>query len=588
VSVGLAALYGAFIVAALPIEFLYFLTLLIASLGLLTATKMYFDARRSQRSAYKAVCSAVGLLCAYTFILVLDALIQGTVFPDIRIAWGPIMSMSTPLLAVAVVRNRRIEIIPTLSRKAALLFLALLGSGTYLLAALIIGYELSTSWNQSGKFASGVFLLFSLAAFFFIVRSRRIRARVRVEISKHLFRYRHNYRRDWLRLTATLADDSISDPRERAVQALIQLMGCQWGVLWQWDGTSEFVPVTNLGPQFDRTTTISNDTSLVQFLQKRRWVIDLQELAANPRRYSGAEVPSSIKSLEGAWLVAPLIHIDALIGFAVLGTPIARYSLNWEDHDLLKTAGRQISSYLALIDANEHLVQARQFEALNRLSAYILHDLKNISAELSLVIFNSRRLRHDQQFIQDSFLTLESVASKVESMVADVRSSAQAAAENTAQLPIRPLLTRLIAAASVRDPAPVLGEFIGDPTVDVPPIRFERILGNLIQNAQEATPPDGSIRVSAHISGDQVCIAVSDTGCGMDREFTRTRLFRPFQTTKGGRGMGLGLYETRQTVEEVGGHVVVESVAGKGTVFRIYLPHAPVSAAKLPATLQRR
>ncbi|MHB8551844.1 MAG: ATP-binding protein, partial [Acidiferrobacterales bacterium] len=104
--------------------------------------------------------------------------------------------------------------------------------------------------------------------------------------------------------------------------------------------------------------------------------------------------------------------------------------------------------------------------------------------------------------------------------------------------------------------------------------RLSAVIGHVIQNAREATPADGRVTVRLRADRRQVVIEVEDTGCGMDEAFIRERLFRPFETTKGNSGMGIGAYETREFVRALGGDIDVFSRPGHGTIFRLHLPLA--------------
>ena len=118
--------------------------------------------------------------------------------------------------------------------------------------------------------------------------------------------------------------------------------------------------------------------------------------------------------------------------------------------------------------------------------------------------------------------------------------------------------------------------FSGEPTsfwVHANPDQLTNVLMHVIQNAQEATP-DGSAVVVTLIARDQrAVIEIRDRGQGMTEEFIRRSLFKPFETTKGSSGMGIGAYQAREIVRGLGGDLVVASEPGKGTVVTISLPH---------------
>lgn len=110
------------------------------------------------------------------------------------------------------------------------------------------------------------------------------------------------------------------------------------------------------------------------------------------------------------------------------------------------------------------------------------------------------------------------------------------------------------------------------------------MVGHLIQNAIEATPPHGHVMIrlgqreeGAHAGA--VEIEIADTGQGMSEEFIRERLFKPFDSTKSA-GMGIGVFESREYITELGGMLEVSSQPGIGTTFKVVLPlyHEPAPA----------
>ena len=104
------------------------------------------------------------------------------------------------------------------------------------------------------------------------------------------------------------------------------------------------------------------------------------------------------------------------------------------------------------------------------------------------------------------------------------------------------------------------------------PERLERIIGHVVQNALDATREDGSVSITLEPAGaTRARLVVEDNGCGMSPEFVRDRLSRPFQTTKAS-GMGIGVFETRQYLEEIGGTLRYDSEVGVGTRVTIELP----------------
>jgi putative PEP-CTERM system histidine kinase len=298
-------------------------------------------------------------------------------------------------------------------------------------------------------------------------------------------------------------------------------------------------------------------------------VIDLDEYRSSPRRYGELALPNWLLAAKNGWLVVPLLAGDELQGFVVLARPLAPLTLNWEVLDLLKTAGRQAAGYLAQLEATEALLDARKFEAFNKMSAFVVHDLKNIVAQLSLMLKNAERLHDNREFQQDMLLTVESSLEKMKRLMLQLREGAKPPGGSRG-VELSPIVKRLVSMARAQgrtlhtDEGPNLYTRGHDD-------RLERVLGHLVQNALDATPAAGRVWLRTERDRGSVCVEVGDTGAGMSDEFIRTRLFRPFSSTKAS-GMGIGSFESAQYIRELGGSIDVASKPGEGTVFSVRLP----------------
>jgi putative PEP-CTERM system histidine kinase len=273
------------------------------------------------------------------------------------------------------------------------------------------------------------------------------------------------------------------------------------------------------------------------------------------------------------WLIVPLLHEDRLMGFVVLAKARVPLTLDWESIQLLQTAARQAASYLALDEAAAALAQARQFEGFNRLAAFIVHDLKNLVAQLSLITRNAERYRSNPNFVDDAFETVRHSVEKMNRLLLQLRSAVPSGRDG--EIALRPLLERVVSERAAQVPIPTL-RVVSDarPAVRADSDRLYAVLNNVMQNAQEATGKDGHVQVRLSESDAGVLIEIVDNGCGMDDEFVRERLFRPFDSTKGLAGMGIGAYECKEFVTSLGGRIEVDSTPGVGTCFKILIPSA--------------
>ena len=555
----------------------------LALVGLALVEQLYRNAPEAQRWAIKYFCLGLGALFSYDFYLYSDAMLFHAVDTGIWGARGFINALLVPLIAVSAARNPHWSLDVHVSRRVVFHSAALFGAGAYLLIMAGAGYYIRLFGGNWGGVLQVAFLFGAAVILLVILFSGAIRARLKVFLSKHFFNYKYDYREEWLRFTHTL---SAGEPglklRQRSLQAVAELVDSPAAVLWvEEDGMFRQVAQWNL-PALSEIE--DEHCSLCHFLAERQWVVNLKEYAKAPDIYGDLCLPAWMSALPRAWLITPLILHEQLMGFIVLTESRSPRDFNWEDSDLLKTAGRQVAVHLAQIQATEALVEARQFESFNRLSTYVVHDLKNIVAQLSLLLSNAQKHKHNPAFQEDMLATIDNAAQRMTRLLAQLRTGYQSAQHATA-VDLIPLLTRLIQEKSHLRPAPRLRAPSQPVWVVADKERLSRVLGHLVQNAIEATPETGSVNVVLEAEGDRARITVQDSGQGMDEEFIREKLFRPFETTKT-TGMGIGAYECREYVNELRGELSVASQVDQGSIFTVSLPQRKSVAEEIESPKQ--
>ncbi|MFQ5938400.1 MAG: XrtA/PEP-CTERM system histidine kinase PrsK [Acidiferrobacterales bacterium] len=335
---------------------------------------------------------------------------------------------------------------------------------------------------------------------------------------------------------------------------------------------NRFSPVARWNVDIPDDALQSVTSAFTDFLKTRQWVVNIDEYRRDATPYGNLALPSSLESFPRAWLVIPLMQEYQLLGFIVLVKPDHERRLTWEDTDLLKTVGRQVASYLAQYEAAQLLAETRQFDAYNRLTAFIMHDLKNLIAQQSLVVKNAVKHKGNPAFIEDVISTIDNSVRRMSRLLEQLR---RRETTGTAErIVLSELVANVVTKCEERRPAPKLQTSDGELQVYAESDRLDMILEHIIRNAQEATPTDGYVHVRLSRNGQNAVVEIQDNGCGMDATFIRDRLFRPFDTTKGSKGMGIGAYQAREFIRMVGGEVDVVSEPQKGTTFRITLPAA--------------
>ncbi|MHB1514324.1 MAG: XrtA/PEP-CTERM system histidine kinase PrsK [Acidiferrobacteraceae bacterium] len=554
----------------------------LAVTGLVLTEQVFRNARSDALRSIKYLCLGIGGVFAYDFYLYANALMLHGVSVSLWLARGAIDALIVPILAVAIIRDSEWSRDIFISRRVVFRTSALLGAAIYLFAMGAGGYYVRHDGGTWGVIAQTIFLFGAGLLLLILLFSTPLRAQLRVLINKHFFRYKYDYREEWLRFIRTLSSNgSGAQLHERAILALAQIVGSPGGVLFMRADSGNFEAVSHSNMTYQATAREPVNGAFSSFLEKHEWVVNLDEHEgrdeSGPQQLAVSLVlPGWLREFPQAWLVVPLIIEDRLLGFTVLTQPRARYrDFNWEDCDLLKTVGRQVASHLLQCETARALADARQFETLNRLSAFVVHDLKNLVAQLSLAVSNANRHSHNPLFVQDVIRTVDNSVAKMNRLLSHLRAGGTPV-EQKVQVDLAQLLKETVKAYAANHPTPRLEGQIEGTIVMADRDRLSAVVGHIIQNAQDATSPEGRIVVRAERNGKYVSVDVEDTGSGMDESFIRERLFRPFDTTKGNSGMGVGAYETREFVRALGGDVQVYSQPGQGTTFRIQIPYLDV------------
>lgn len=541
-------------------------------IALLLLEQLFRNSAVEQRWAIKHLCIGIGCTFAYDFFMFADALLFKQLNPALWNARGIVNGLMVPLIAISVARNPKWSLDIYISRNVVFQSITLMGAGIYLLVMASAGYYIRFYGGSWGSTLQIAFLSGTGALLLIILFSGTIRAKIRVFLSKHFFNYKYDYREEWLRFTQTLAESDEEVP-VRVIRAISVLVNSTGGSLWIRRDGGQYELNSNLNMPEPISGTTPRQDALCTFLEKNQWLVDLDEYQRNPDLYEGFSPPDWLTAIPNAWLIVPLLFKTKVFGFIIISRSQSQHSINWEDRDLLKMAGQQAASHLAQHLSEKALTQARQFEAFNRLSAYVVHDLKNILAQQSLIVSNAERHKHKPEFVDDVISTVRNSVKRMTNLMEQMKSGMRGSGSQ--RIDLGSLLEEVAAAHATRKPAPELNPVASKLFVHADKEQLATVFGHIIQNAQDATPNDGHVIIDmTRISPDHAVVEVKDSGTGMDQEFIKQRLFHPFDSTKGLTGMGIGVYESREYIRSLNGDISVTSTPGKGSVFRITLPYA--------------
>ena len=536
------------------------------------------------RWSIKPLCLGVGGAVLFDLYLFSDALLFNRIDADAFSIRGFVHALVVPLVAVSTSRSQDWKKRLVLSQRAALQSATLVAVGIYLLFMSAAGYYVRYFGGEWGRAFQLALLFAALLLLGILSLSGSMRAKFRVLIGKHFFSYRYDYREEWLRFTSTLsAQDGFSEMGQHVIKGLADMVESPAGTLWLKDQSGRFYAQGASWNMASSTEVEDASGSLCTFLRDSGWIINLEEFRSMPRRYEHLELPGWLGALPNAWLVVPLATRNEMTGFVILATARTQVEVNWEVNDLLKTAGRQAGAFLGQMQSAEALLEVRKFDAFNRMSAFVVHDLKNIVAQLSLMLKNAERHRHNPEFQQDMLMTVEHSVERMRQLMMQLREGATPV-DSPRGIDLGAVIRRIQTAKAGQGREvriEVAAKLIAKGHED----RVERVIGHLVQNALDATEKEGEVWVDLARQEAYARVLVGDSGHGMSPEFLRERLFKPFQTTKQS-GMGIGAYESFQYVTELGGKISVESEVDVGTRVSLLLPLFDVNSEVLSGTLE--
>jgi putative PEP-CTERM system histidine kinase len=561
----------------------WFLTVMITAgvllplIGLVLLEQIYRNANASGRWILRYLYIGLAGMFVYDIFLYSQALLLGGIVQDVWYARGFVFALTVPFLALAARRNPDWSIKVFVSRDIAFYSTSFLAVGGYLLVMAAGGYIVQLLGGSWGYMAQIVFFAGALGLLAALVGSTTLRRKLKVFLVKHFYRNKYEYREEWLRFISTLSEERADeDARVTGLRAVAQIIaspgaallaleerrdGCSIAASWPSDG---LIP--------ESAVEMCGNKQLLDLLGRREWVVDLAEYREDRDAYEQLDLPAWLVSRKEWRLLVPVLLRDRLLGIMLLKSPPSDFELTFEDRDLLKTVARHVATHLAQFDSERRLAESRQFEAYSRLSAFLMHDLKNSVAQLNLVVANAGRHKSNPAFIDDAIETVAGTASRMTRLIEQLQRGE--VSESRERVALESIARIAVERSQGREPKPELLVEQAGLEVTANAERLVSVLEHVIRNAQDATPGHGRVTVTVATRDRAAAVMVTDTGQGMSAEFVRERLFRPFDSTKGARGMGIGAYQTREYARSLGGAVEVESTSGRGTVFSLILPIA--------------
>lgn len=559
--------------SGMSFEFGNFMPRMIFAVGaLLLVHNLYTISSPEARWGISLPMAALAAMWTYDLNLYTIAYLTHVLANELIGLRGVAIMTVAPILGMAMLRTRTWNV--RLSRSAAFQSISLSVIGAYLIVMFVLANAIEYIGGNYVVLAQVTLIFAMCVVALLVIPSGGFRSWLRVQIAKHFFKHRYDYRAEWMRFTETMGKpgpDAL--PLDlRVIQAVANISQSRAGLLFIADRDQQLRLRTRWNWEDIDVADGPFPAALIRLLGERGYIVELDSVRSGRDKGCPRDsMPPWLLDTPAVWAIVPFIHFDRLVGLAVLAAPASSRSIDWEDLDMFRVVGRQVASYLAEATGQQALIEAQQFDNLNRRFAFIVHDIKNLVSQLSLVASNAKRHADNPEFRSDMIDTLQSSVGKMNALLARLSQHNKGRPAPARSIDLMAVIRDIV--ERYRAVHPLETEMTVIDRVHADPVRVETILGHLIQNAIEASPSGRPvlIRISADALWAQV--EVIDQGVGMDEAFVRDQLFKPFNSTKEG-GFGIGAFEAMTLAQSLGGKLAVESRKDRGSRFVLNLPFA--------------
>ncbi|MFT5636894.1 MAG: putative PEP-CTERM system histidine kinase [Cognaticolwellia sp.] len=547
-----------------------FLLFIVLNLWILVLLEqLYRNANRQVRWAIWPLVVSLASVAIFDFVLYAQAAMVDGIDFTFWYSRGFLALFVAPLLLISIRRINNGEVRIFVSRHVVFFSSMLIMAGAYLLLMSFTGYVINYLGGEWGDLVSIGFLMLSGIVLVALLITESLRRRVKVFIAKNFFANKYEYRDEWLNLIEKIETASGESHYKMATQIMMSKVEASRGAIIKNFTNQQYVIQYSHG--FEMNEEIEKQLLEVGlFCHQKGWIVDVNEYENSPLLYPELTLDVALCRTKKIQIIVPIFIGKAFYGLFLLADENELKGLNWEDRDLLFAISKQLGNFISLYEATDKLSESKQFDAFNRMSAFLVHDLKNVQAQLALITSNAEKHRNNPEFIDDVFETVESATQRLEKVLSQLRKK-QNEQSSHRQTDLATIVQKVISQCNQSLPG-IEFEQHGSCVTYIDSESFQSVMHHLIQNAQEATTKDGWIKVSLVENKRTIRIIIADNGCGMSEEFIKSRLFRPFDSTKGNAGMGIGVFEAKQFFENMAGIIKVASMPKQGTVFTIDLP----------------
>ena len=483
--------------------------------------------------------------------------------------------IASALILRSLLRARSLNLDFYLSHSFLYNSLTVLIVGIYLLAVGVLAKLIPYLGGDLSLYTKAFFVFLALLGLSIILLSDRLRHKIKRFVAVHAKRPQYDYRKEWMKFTektSTITDvNDLCMTVSRMVSDVLEVLSI---TVWLHDephsrlrsaGSTVFSE-TGAGHRISEEA----ERKLLQEMRNQEFPVDLDDPEISWGHDLKQLMPDSLREARIRYCV-PLSAGGNLLGVMTLGEKVEYKPFSFEEMDLLKTIADQTTGSLLNLKLSEDLRKSKEMEAFQTLSAFVVHDLKNLASTLSLTMQNLPVHFDNPEFRKDALQMVGESVNKVNHMCSHLSILSQKIQLRIVETDLNELVTHSLHCLNGSSKISLIRDLQPIPKMLIDPEQVQKVMTNLILNANESVGNGGEIQVATGHKDGWVTLSISDNGCGMSKEFMEQSLFRPFKTMKK-NGMGIGLFQSKMIVEAHQGRIEVESEPGKGTTFKVLLP----------------
>ena len=548
----------------------YLLILAYLVIALINLEVTFVNTTRTSRWKIKFELLGAGAFLAVLILYYSEALIFRTINMQLVPTRSLLLVVAVAMMAYSRLKRGsgvKVYVSQQMARKSAVLFAV----GIYIISFGLAGEGMKYFGDGFQRAMIMAAVVLAGLGLLVILLSETVKRKVTVFIHKNFYHNKYDYRTQWLKFTERLSSSQTS---EELLCSIVSEFCDTFGM-----GTGALFTLNKERDTYQHIVGVSMDAADITFsvndpafecLAGGSWIVDLRDNTV----ITEDERHRAFFKEHDACFIIPLFMNEGVDGFIILGRPFNSNEIyRYEDYDLMRTLAKQTSSALMKLRLSDQLACSRELAAIGKVSAFVMHDLKNLVFTVSLLLENTQEHITEPAFQNDLLKSLGNTVINMRTIISRLKhlpekSSLQLAPVDLLQMARE---TAAMVNGTVLD---VTGEHV---IAEADREELQKVALNLMLNAVEATDGSTPVRVEVGENGSPF-IRVKDEGCGIPAAFMKHVLFKPFTSTKK-QGMGIGLYQSRQIIEAHGGRIEVVSTIDQGSEFTVWLPKMQAETA---------